>query len=481
MTQRPLLLPATDDPIAQRPSPTAHTSAAQLPAHTAATPAAQLPAHAAATPAAQPPAALTPAAAYLSRRLGEILHIRRRLHQLAELSTLEYATGSYIRSLLDSWHIPYEYPVADTGLTAAIQGKKPGPGRTVALRADMDALPIFEEGRSPFASQNPGVMHACGHDAHMAIALGAARYFKEQEESFSGCVRIFFQPAEETIGGAARMIEAGCMERPPVDFVTGLHVAPQLPAGDIEVKYDKMYAASDEVSLVLLGQGGHGAYPESGVDAIVLAASVIASLQTLVSRRVSPLDQCVLSFGTIRGGSAHNVLADRVELTGALRTTDPATRALAKEYITQQMTQIAAAYGGSGRAVFTPGYDALVNTNSLVDLLRETAIPLLGREHVRWKEAPGMGVEDFSAFLQKAPGVFYHLGCGYPSARADTASNPFPTEKREDSLLTSLTKNIPSFAPLHSRAFSLNEDCLAVGVRLQIALTEALLALLFTP
>ena len=386
---------------------------------------------------------------YLSRHLPELLAIRRRLHQLAELSTLELATGSYIRALLDRWHIPYEYPVADTGLTATIHGQKPGPGSTVALRADMDALPIFEAEHAPWRSENPGVMHACGHDAHMAIALGAARYFKENEDSFSGCIRIFFQPAEETIGGAARMTEEGCMEQPPVDFVIGLHVAPSLPTGDIEVKYDKMYAASDELSVVLLGQNSHGAYPEAGVDAIVLAAAGITSLQTLVSRRISPLDQCVLTLGTIQGGSAHNILADRVILTGALRTTDPATRKLAKEYIEKQVTQIAAAYGGSGRATFAPGYDALINTNALVDTLRETAIPILGREHVRWKAAPGMGVEDFSAFLKKAPGVFYHLGCG--------------DEKRKTS------------APLHSREFSLNEDCLALGIRLQIALAQALL------
>lgn len=391
----------------------------------------------------------SPLEVFLAARTPEFIQIRRQLHRLAELSTLEYVTGDYLKSLLTLWDIPFEAPIADTGLTVTIPGKKPGPGKVVALRADMDALPIFESERCPWHSKTPGVMHACGHDAHMTIALGAARYFKEQEDSFSGCVRIFFQPAEETTGGAQRMVEEGCMEHPPVDYVTGLHVAPYLPTGDIEVKYGKLYAASDEVAIVLRGRNSHGAYPEAGVDAITLAAFVITSLQSLVSRRVSPLDQCVLTLGTLHGGAAHNILADRVDIAGALRTTDPATRTAAKEYITAQVTKISEAYGGSGIVTFTPGYDALVNTDPLVDTLRAIAIPLLGREHVHWKASPGMGVEDFSAFLEKAPGVFYHLGCG--------------NEKK------GLT------APLHSREFAVDEDCLALGIHLQIALAQELL------
>lgn len=387
--------------------------------------------------------------AFLAAHIQEFIQIRRQLHRLAELSTLEYNTGRYLTNLLSGWQIPFDYPIADTGLTATIHGKMPGSGKVVALRADMDALPLFEDQRCPFHSDNPGVMHACGHDAHMTIALGAALYFKENEDFFSGCIRIFFQPAEETIGGAARMVAEGCMDRPAVDYVIGLHAAPYLPTGDIEVKYDKLYAASDEVSISLHGKNSHGAYPESGVDAIILAAALISSLQTLVSRRVSPLDQCVLTLGTIHGGSAHNILADRVELTGALRTTDPATRRTAREYITGQVTKLAEAYGGSGTVSFLPGYDALVNSNQVVDILRETAIPMLGKSHVRWKSSPGMGVEDFSAFLEKAPGVFYHLGCG-----------------NDGKGMT---------APLHSREFTLDEDCLALGIQLQTALASSLL------
>lgn len=402
---------------------------------------------------------------FLNSHSNEFIQIRRRLHQLAELSTLEYETGRYLRDLLEHWNIPYEYPVAETGLTATIHGKKECRtdtetrngtdtktcGRTVALRADMDALPVFESNICTFSSLNPGVMHACGHDAHMTIALGAARYFKLMEDSFCGCVRIFFQPAEETIGGAKRMMEEGCMEHPSVDYVIGLHMAPYLETGTIELKYGKLYAASDEVAIVLHGKSSHGAYPESGVDTIVMAAHLITALQTIVSRSISPTDQCVLSLGTVRGGSAHNILADTVELTGALRTTEPAARARVKSLIQQQVKGISEAFGGSGTVTFTPGYDALINTDALVDTLRGVAIPVLGAEHVLWKEAPGMGVEDFSFFLEKAPGVFYHLGCG--------------NQKK------GMT------APLHSRDFSLDEDSLALGIHLQIALTEALLLL----
>ena len=399
---------------------------------------------------------------FLNAYEGEFIRLYRSFHQCAELSTLEYETGALIRGCLDQWQIPYRYPVADTGIVAVIEGKKqrkespgengqsssPAP-KVVALRADMDALPIYEDPHRPFCSRHPGIMHACGHDAHMAIALGAARYFKERESDFSGCVKIFFQPAEETIGGAERMVAEGCMEDPAVDYVLGLHLAPYLETGDIELKYGKLYASSDEIFLSVKGKSCHGAYPDTGTDAVVLAAQLICALQTIVSRQVSPLDQCVLSLGTIHGGSAHNILADTVDITGALRTTDPDTRQKVKASITRLTEALLSAQGGHGKVHFQPGYDALINTDSLVDLLFRAAVPILGREHVHFKQTPGMGVEDFSAFLKKAPGVFYHLGCG--------------NQKK------GLT------APLHSREFSPDEGCIALGIRQQAALAESLI------
>ena len=379
----------------------------------------------------------------------ELTAIRRSLHRIPELGTKEQATGRLLMDYLDQWGIPYQYPVADTGIVAVIEGKKEGSGNTVGMRADIDALPLSEDESRPYCSQNPGVMHACGHDAHMTIALGAARYFKLTEEEFSGCVKVFFQPAEETVGGAERMVLSGCMEQPHVDYVTGLHVAPGYEVGDIEVKYGKLNAATNDVRISLFGETCHGAYPDTGTDAIVMAGAVISSLQSLVSRNISPLNQAVLTLGTIHGGTAHNIVTDRVDITGTLRTTDPETREYAKEIIKRQVEHTAAAFGGRAEVSLPPGYAALINSDEIVDVLAETAAPIVGKDHIHWKPSPSMGAEDFSFFLEKAPGVFYHLGCANQT--------------------TGLT------APLHSRHFDIDERCLPLGVHLQIALTLALL------
>lgn len=386
---------------------------------------------------------------FLEEFTPALIQIRRSLHQIPELGTKERQTGARLLKYLSEWGIPCQYPVTDTGLVAVIQGKKEGKGNVVGLRADMDALPLSEDPNHPCCSLNPGVMHACGHDAHMAIALGTACYFKRIEQDFSGCVKIFFQPAEETEGGAERMVLEGCMEHPHVDYVTGLHMAPGYEVGEIEVKYGKLNAATNDIHIILHGESCHGAYPDTGVDAIVMAGAVITSLQSLVSRNISPLNQAVLTFGTIHGGTAHNIITDQVELTGTLRTTDQKTREYAQEIIRRQVEHIAAAYGGRGEVVMKPGYSALINSDEIVDVLVETAAQIIGKEHIHWKPSPSMGAEDFSFFLEKAPGVFYHLGCA--------------------------NKEAGITAPLHSRHFDLDENCLPLGVRLQIALTTALL------
>lgn len=386
---------------------------------------------------------------FLEEFTPKLTEIRRSLHQTPELGTQELVTGKKLRDYLDQWEISYQYPVADTGIVAVIKGEKEGKGTVVGLRADMDALPLTEDQNCAYCSVNPGVMHACGHDAHMAIALGTALYFKRTEEDFSGCVKIFFQPAEETVGGAERMVGEGCMERPTVDYVAGLHMAPGYEVGDIEVKYGKLNAATNDVHILLHGESCHGAYPDTGVDTIVMAGAVISSLQSLVSRNISPLNQAVLTLGTIHGGTAHNIITDQVEITGTLRTTEPETRQFAQEVIRRQVEHTAAAYGGCGEVIMKPGYSALINTDEIVDVLAEAALPVVGEDHIHWKPSPSMGAEDFSFFLEKAPGVFYHLGCANKS--------------------TGIT------APLHSRHFDIDERCLPLGVKLQIALATALL------
>lgn len=383
----------------------------------------------------------------IENQYPDFIAIRRRLHQHPELGTNEIETGNIICEYLDNWGISYQYPVAGTGILAIIYGN--GEGNTVGLRADIDALPITESNDREYASLNPGVMHACGHDVHTTVALCTARILHETRSQWSGCIKVFFQPAEETIGGADRMIRAGCMEQPHVDYVTGLHVMPYYDAGHIEVKYGKLNASSDEVHITVKGSGCHGAYPENGVDAIVMAASLITSLQTLVSRNASPLDNTVLTLGKIEGGTAGNIIAEKVTMTGTLRTTDPQSRKEAIEIIKRQTKYICQAFGGTGEAVISPGYRALINTKEITDLLVETAVPILGTEQIHWKEFPSLGVEDFSFFLEKAPGVFYHLGCG--------------------------NKEKGITAPIHNSAFDIDEECLKTGIRLQTELALKLL------
>lgn len=392
-------------------------------------------------------------------QMQELLRsIRRELHMHPELGTFEHETDDIIRRYLDDWGIEYQFPVADTGIVAMVQGKAETPAQdaasspvVVGVRADIDALPLQEDESRPYCSLHEGVMHACGHDAHTTIALGTACYLKQHEGEWCGTVKFFFQPAEETCGGAARMVEAGCMEHPKVDYVIGLHMMPNYEYGQVELKYNDLNASSDEIILELHGVSSHGAYPENSVDAILMAAAVVQNLQSLVSRNLSPFKNVVLSFGTIQGGTAPNIISDQVVLTGTLRTTDPETRSYAKERIRCIVEETCRAFGGRGELIIHPGYDALVNTNAIVDVVREAATERLGCENIFFKPFPSLGVEDFSFFLNKAPGAFYHLGCGC----------------REKGIC----------APLHNPCFDIDERVLPLGVELHTAIIGKLLSL----
>lgn len=387
----------------------------------------------------------------------ELLQLRHTLHEHPERGTQEFITDKIITDCLEKWGIPYRM-IADTGILAELTGKCPEAlssashtyGRVIGLRADIDALPIQEPQTHICHSANPGMMHACGHDAHTAILLGTARLLQLHQDEWNGTVKLFFQPAEETIGGAQRMIQAGCMEQPTVDYVAGLHVMPQYHTGQIEVKYGKMNASSDEVLIDVYGSGAHGAYPDQGIDAVVIASHLVLSLQSLVSRKISPLNSVVLSFGKILGGTAGNIICDHVALYGTLRTLDPQTREAAKQYIRTQAVAISAAYGGRAEVTFHSGYDALINDDTLTALVEENAARILGKENIFYKEYPSLGVEDFSFFQEAAKaGVFYHLGCTKPGQR--------------------------EIYPLHTAQFEVDDDCLKVGVLLQYTLTRRLL------
>lgn len=375
--------------------------------------------------------------------LEEIILLRRELHRKPELGWEEKETADRIAQILEREKIPYARH--KTALTALIEGKKPG--GCVAFRADMDALPIQETSDLPYSSEREGIMHACGHDAHTAILLGAGLWFARNRNRFSGAVKLLFQPAEETDGGAEPMIGWGALENPRVDRIFGLHVMPYLPPGHVEMKKGVLNGSSTRFTLTVRGKSGHGAYPESGVDAIMIAGHIITAVQSLVSRRVSPLDSAVVSIGTVRGGKAANIIADEVKMEGTMRTVSNRRRdELVKELETIALGT-ASALGGKAELDYRHGYAALVNADDEVDLASRVARTYLGEAWVHWKEKPSMGAEDFSFFLMEKPGCFYHLGCG----PADVLAGG-------------------EFAPLHSGRFLLNEDCLLKGIVMQIGI-----------
>ena len=369
-----------------------------------------------------------------------MVDIRRRLHRIPERGFAEVKTQQVIMETLDALGIPYT--TERTWVVGVIEGALPG--QVVALRADMDALPLEEPEGLPFRSEHPGMMHACGHDAHMTMVLGAAKVLMGMRDRLPGTVKLLFQPAEETDGGAEPMVQRGVMENPHVDRVYGLHVQPYLPVGVIETRAGTLNASTDDVELTIHGRSSHGAYPESGADAIVCAAQVITSLQTLVSRNVSPLASAVLSLGMISGGTAGNIICDRVSLRGTLRTANGEIRAMMKRRIGEVASGVAAAMGCTAEVRITSGYAALVNDEAEAGRVMRVGARLLGEKNVVRKAAPSMGGEDFSFFCERVPGAFFHLGC----------------VKKED---------MP--APLlHSRDFHLDEDCLTVGAMMHVAL-----------
>ncbi|MDD3981326.1 MAG: M20 family metallopeptidase [Spirochaetales bacterium] len=374
-----------------------------------------------------------------------LVRVRRDLHAIPEAGDAEFKTQEYLCKALDELGIPYKK--MRTAVVGLVEGAAPGP--VVALRADMDALPVQEPEGKPYRSGHQGYMHACGHDAHMAVALGAARFFSELKSQFAGTIKLLFQPAEETTGGAEPMIAAGCLENPHVDYVLGLHVMPDVQAGMIELKHGALNGASDFLGITLKGRGAHAAYPSTGIDAIVIAAKVIDALQSVVSRNVSPLDEAVITIGTINGGQRNNIIAEEVTMTGTIRTTNPSVRSEIAQRVRSIVEHIPAALGGLGEVQIKPGYTALINNDAIVDLLAQEANALLGPGKLQWKEKPSLGVEDFAFFLKERPGAFYHLGCG----------------NREKGI----------HAPLHSKLFDIDESCLPIGVAMQAAAALKLL------
>ncbi|GIN84878.1 peptidase M20 [Heyndrickxia sporothermodurans] len=373
--------------------------------------------------------------------INEIVGFRRDLHQYPELSGEEYETSKKIQAKLEEYGIPFKTGFAKTGVLGVINGGKPG--GTVALRADIDALPIQERNEHEFVSKIEGKMHACGHDSHTAMLLGAGYILQQLKDELPGKVLLVFQPAEELapIGGAEQMIKDGVFAEDVPDAIFAQHVWPDLPVGKIGVRQNEMMGASDRFKIVIKGSGGHASMPHQTTDAIIVANQVITSLQTIVSRNVDPLDPAVITIGRIEGGYRYNVVADEVTLEGTVRTLKKQTKKKVKERFFSIVKGVAESFNAHAEIDYLDGYPATMNTPEWAVLVKETVINSFG-QNAAPEVAPSLGGEDFSRFLLNYPGVYYWLG---------TAIDTGDPQK-----------------PLHDPQFKLNEKAFPIGIEMMV-------------
>ncbi|MFY0545636.1 M20 metallopeptidase family protein [Brevibacillus sp. H7] len=341
---------------------------------------------------------------------ARLIEIRRHLHRYPELSFQEFQTFEYIASCLKGWGIPYRQ-VGETGIAVDIIGEK-GEGPHIGIRADIDALPIEEKTGLPYASCHPGVMHACGHDGHTAILLGTAYQLYHRRKEWAGRVRCIFQPGEEADGAAQRMIDQGVLEHPRIDGMLGLHLWPHLPHGTVGVKYGAVTASCDDFVIEIEGKGGHSARPHQSVDAIAISAQVLQALSVLVTKGNNPVDPVVVHVGKIQGGTASNVVADRVVMEGTARAVALETRRKLKSQLIQWAESIAASFGGKATVQYTEGHPPVINDERMTRALEESAAEILGPGSVRLLKEPSMGADDFGAFAEKVPSTYFRLGVG---------------------------------------------------------------------
>lgn len=338
---------------------------------------------------------------------SQIIDWRRDFHRHPEIAFEEHRTSSVIRKFLEELGIPVTL-CTKTGLRGVLEGE--ADGRTVALRADIDALPLKEEGDKEYISENPEATHACGHDGHMAIIMGAAKLISQRKEQFKGRVVFLFQPSEERIpGGAKGMIEEGALEG--VDAIFGLHLWQPLPTGCVGIVKGAMMAQPDFFSITVKGKGGHGSMPHTTVDPILVASHLVVNIQSIVSRNVDPLKPVVVSFGTVKGGTIYNIIPGEVSLTGTVRTFDHSLQSLAESRLREITEETCKTFGAKAEFQYEKGYPPLVNHEIMVDLVLEVTRKILGEERIKDVD-PVMGGEDFAYFLQKVPGAFLFFGMG---------------------------------------------------------------------
>ncbi|SCJ72417.1 Uncharacterized hydrolase YxeP [uncultured Clostridium sp.] len=371
----------------------------------------------------------------------EIIKLRRNFHMNPELGFEEYETSKVIKEYLDKEGISYK-SYAKTGICGIIRGNlEENKDRVIGLRSDIDALPIEENNKCEYMSTIKGKMHACGHDGHAAILLGVAKILNRNRDLFGGIIKVIFEPAEETIGGARYMIEEGVLKNPNVDIMCGLHLDENIDCGQIEVKVGSVNAASNPFKIEVMGIGGHGAYPASAIDPIVISSNIINALQNIVSREVNPLNSAVITVGSINGGTGANIIPEKVTLAGIIRTLNKEDR----ELVTKRVEEIAKGIGltlrGKVKIEIEESYPMLINDKNSVNKLKSAAIKVIGEENVLEQEYPHMGVESFAYFANEIPSVFYFLGC----------------RNEEKGIIN----------PAHSSLFDIDEDALMIGVAIQ--------------
>ncbi|MBD3880254.1 amidohydrolase [Phormidium tenue FACHB-886] len=338
-----------------------------------------------------------------------LIEIRRHLHSHPELSGQEYQTAAYVAGVLSSCGVQVQELVGKTGVVGELPGNS-SDKRLLAIRTDMDALPIQEKTGLPFASHQPGIMHACGHDVHTTVGLGAAMVLSQLVELLPGKIRFLFQPAEETAQGASWMIKDGVMNG--VDAILGIHVFPTISAGSVGIRYGALTAAADDLELIITGESGHGARPHEAIDAIWVASQVITTLQQAISRTQNPLRPVVLSIGQIHGGRAPNVIADHVRLLGTVRSLHPETSASLPTWIETIVGNLCQTYGAKYELNYRRGVPSVMNNSALTQITELAAQEAWGNDRVQILSEPSLGAEDFSLYLNHAPGTMFRLGVG---------------------------------------------------------------------
>lgn len=378
----------------------------------------------------------------INRIEAELKENRRYIHMHPELSFREYNTSSFIQKKLDEMGVKYVSGIAENGICAYIYGNKNIESesmKSILIRADMDALPIDEVSDKPYKSQNKNVMHACGHDAHVAVLLGVCKVLNNFKDKFGGVVKAVFQPGEETSGGALPMIEEGVLENPHTDVCVALHCDSDLDCGTIRVKPGSLYASPDDFRITVKGKGGHGAEPHNCIDPIMISASIIQALNNLISRETDPFDNAVISVGSIHGGSATNIIPDSVEIQGTARSLTNEVRSFLKRRIGETAEGICKTFGAECEYEYTELFPPLINDEKLAEDVYDSACRSIGKDKCVWGGASTMAGEDFSYFSQNRPSVLFKLGCR--------------------------NKSLGIVSLIHHSSFDIDENCLKTGVK----------------